>query len=47
MVLNVLHVAQSDEKVKDGVKKPEHVVDVVEILNELFIVLPEANTVDV
>lgn len=47
LVLDVFHVAECNEEVQDWVQKPEHIVNVVKILDEFLVVLPETDTVDV
>ena len=41
-----MHVRDRAHYVEEVVEQPEHVVDVVTVLDELFVVLPESDVVE-
>jgi hypothetical protein len=43
----VHHVSQCAHNVKKIIQKPEYVIDVVAVVNELLVVFPKANVVEV
>jgi hypothetical protein len=47
VLLEILQVNNRDRSVEHGVEQPEHIVDVVEILNVLLVILNESNLVEV
>ena len=47
VLLQILQVNNRDGSVKHRVEEPEHIVDVVEILNVLLVILDESNLVEV
>ena len=46
LLLKLMHVRNSAHDVEEVVEQPEHVVDVVTVLNELLVVLPESDVVE-